>query len=386
MWSSSPRRCRPALWLGVTLCMWVEPLTLLQRTGAMTPGRPHPGLCGWRRTSPAEMRRREPWQPCMSRRAAVRVRRRCRSDDGILAMAYRELGLLPKADLSQVRSAFRQLARQFHPDLCAPSHLAEAGARFIAIKQAYDVVVAALGQGELGGSRPGRELSRSMEAFSRNMVTGRGHHKQSDGRTYELWLDLRGDPHNLGMAKQKVLQLFWRTRAVVDALGVSLLKEGAVAGILVDDPDRGADPSLSRDDPAWRTLVIASHVDTVEAIKSWDYGWQPLLLVDQLTGRVRHGASQTPMGQLRSVAEGQLLALRDTAEDKDPRSSPVAMTEELIVNAVDAWETEQAQVRYRFAMRAMLLPLDPAAWAVAAAYGAEAGAAVDAAGALQSTM
>ena len=65
---------------------------------------------------------------------------------------YRVLGLQPGASLDQVKSAYRRLAKQYHPDFAGERALS----RFLAIQQAYETLVD--GEGQLrnatrGGAR-----------------------------------------------------------------------------------------------------------------------------------------------------------------------------------------------------------------------------------------
>jgi len=50
---------------------------------------------------------------------------------------YRTLGVSVDADEGEIRNAYRQLVRRYHPDVCQE---ASAGQRFIAIQEAYEVV------------------------------------------------------------------------------------------------------------------------------------------------------------------------------------------------------------------------------------------------------
>ncbi len=59
-----------------------------------------------------------------------------------LVACYRQLGLAPGADLAQIKTAYRRLARRYHPDV-NPSDPATAQAQFIALNQAYQVLLQA---------------------------------------------------------------------------------------------------------------------------------------------------------------------------------------------------------------------------------------------------
>jgi len=263
--------------------------------------------------------------------------------------AYDVLGLEVGADLVDVKCAFRKLARKYHPDLCSTDDLLSAAERFLTIKKAYDAIMGGSGQMPFGGRVDPSQIGRNMGGFQSNMVMGRGHHKVSDGRSYELWLDLRGQPEQLSNARQAVMSLFWKVRRIVDSLGVSLLKEGSISAILTDD------------------MQIPDAV-----IESWDHNWQPLMFVDAVTSRTKSGVTNETTGWLRPVKAGKLLAEApiDDGCEAQPRAS-WSNDEDLIVAATDAWEAKLAAQRYGFVMRALALPPDPAAWSVAAALNAD---------------
>lgn len=263
--------------------------------------------------------------------------------------AYDVLGLEVGADLADVKRAFRKLARKYHPDLCSADDLLSAGERFFLIKRAYDAIMGGLGQVPLGGQIDPSQIGRNMGGFQSNMVMGRGHHKVSDGRSYELWLDLRGQPEQLSNARQTVMSLFWKVRRIVDSLGVSLVKEGSISAVLTDD------------------------VQVLDAsVESWDHSWQPLIFVDAVTGRTKCGVTREATGWLRPVKAGKLLAEGPADEGREPQPrASWSHDEDLIVAATDAWEARLAAQRYGFVMRALALTPDPAAWAVAAALDAD---------------
>jgi Flp pilus assembly protein TadD len=56
-----------------------------------------------------------------------------------LDRCYQLLGLNPNASLEEVKSAYRQQARQLHPDL--NPHAADAHQRFISLNQAYQILL-----------------------------------------------------------------------------------------------------------------------------------------------------------------------------------------------------------------------------------------------------
>merc|ERR1719188_1059488 len=209
---------------------------------------------------------------------------------------------------------------------------------------AYDFILSN-GVGLSSSSSSTSSSSGGMGTFFANMATGQGHHKQSDGREYELWLDLRGRPETIGDAKREVAQLFWRLRAVVDTMqSGSLVKEGVISAIVIDD--------------------TASPQATDEAsIGTWDFDWMPLLVADEETGAVRHARTLETFGRIRPAFTSRLL----TGEGAEGSSTkPPEVEEDLVISASDARQTDFAKQRYKFAMSSLLLPADPASWAVAA--------------------
>ena len=53
---------------------------------------------------------------------------------------YAILGVPKTASQAEIKSAFRKLARQYHPDVVNPSEKAEAEKRFKEINEAYEVL------------------------------------------------------------------------------------------------------------------------------------------------------------------------------------------------------------------------------------------------------
>eukprot|EP00435_Cladocopium_sp_Y103_P066870 s910_g29.t1 len=82
------------------------------------------------------------------------------------------------ASIREVRRAFRRLARELHPDLCAPEDLAVTAMRFVAMKQAYDTIMSE-------DRRPAQPAGMSnLAGFMSRMATGQGHHTASSGQTH----------------------------------------------------------------------------------------------------------------------------------------------------------------------------------------------------------
>ncbi|XP_058728779.1 chaperone protein dnaJ 8, chloroplastic-like [Vicia villosa] len=69
-----------------------------------------------------------------------RVRVFCSSSSSVMD-SYKTLRIQPDASESDVKKAFRQLALQYHPDVCKGK---DSGVQFHQINEAYDVVMAKL--------------------------------------------------------------------------------------------------------------------------------------------------------------------------------------------------------------------------------------------------
>eukprot|EP00435_Cladocopium_sp_Y103_P062425 s910_g24.t1 len=123
--------------------------------------------------------------------------------------------------------------------------------------------------------------------------------------------------------------------------------------------------------------VEKGHVDGVvvemdagsSCVEGWDYTWLPLVLADE-TGALYNAQTKEKEGWLRNLADGQILSARS-----ESNSEGESADEDLFVFAADAEEASLARRRYGFAMSVLLMPPDPACWAVAAA-GAKADRAV----------
>lgn len=57
-----------------------------------------------------------------------------------MATLYDLLELSPDVSISDIKQAYRQLARKYHPDVCSPHKAEESTRRFIEIQQAYETL------------------------------------------------------------------------------------------------------------------------------------------------------------------------------------------------------------------------------------------------------
>ncbi|KAF2321546.1 hypothetical protein GH714_000367 [Hevea brasiliensis] len=70
-----------------------------------------------------------------------RVRFLCVSSSSSVMDPYKTLRIQPGASESEVKKAFRQLALQYHPDVCRESNC---NVQFTRINEAYDIVLSSL--------------------------------------------------------------------------------------------------------------------------------------------------------------------------------------------------------------------------------------------------
>lgn len=83
---------------------------------------------------------------------------------------YDVLGLLPTATLEELRSAYRQLARRYHPDVSqAPKEVAEK--QFIAVQEAYEVLQDPLKRALYDGAMAARPRTAPWPTTDRQPVT-----------------------------------------------------------------------------------------------------------------------------------------------------------------------------------------------------------------------
>ncbi|CAL9071136.1 DnaJ domain [Musa troglodytarum] len=66
---------------------------------------------------------------------------RCAASTGRLTEQYRTLRVRPGASEKEIKKAFRQLALQYHPDVCKGSNCS---VQFHRINEAYDIVMSSL--------------------------------------------------------------------------------------------------------------------------------------------------------------------------------------------------------------------------------------------------
>ena len=144
--------------------------------------------------------------------------------------------------------------------------------------------------------------------------------------------------------------MFWRVRSIVDEMSVSLAKEGYISAILVE---AGPDGKLPFD------------------LSAWEHDWMPVMVVQRQTGLVTHALSGETAGHLRHVSTTRLLAptLGTPADSMGATTFGVPPEDDLFLGASDAFQVRKARRRYGFAMRALVVPPDPPAWATAACVG-----------------
>nr|AAC72399.1 J8 [Arabidopsis thaliana] len=92
---------------------------------------------------------------------------------------YKTLKIRPDSSEYEVKKAFRQLAKKYHPDVCRGSNC---GVQFQTINEAYDIVLKQLKIRWKGR----RNLSRSM------YTTGIERMNDPDCDTWEEWMGWEG--------------------------------------------------------------------------------------------------------------------------------------------------------------------------------------------------
>ncbi|XP_028781037.1 chaperone protein dnaJ 8, chloroplastic [Neltuma alba] len=95
---------------------------------------------------------------------------------------YKTLRIQPGASESEVKKAFRQLALQFHPDVCRGSNC---GVQFHQINEAYDVVMENLRGGTNGSEMYGDDEDGGIDESTRGM-------NDPDWDLWEEWMGWEG--------------------------------------------------------------------------------------------------------------------------------------------------------------------------------------------------
>ncbi|KAL3819128.1 hypothetical protein ACJIZ3_005033 [Penstemon smallii] len=95
---------------------------------------------------------------------------------------YKTLRIHPGASESEVKKAFRQLALQYHPDVCRGSN---SGIKFHQINEAYDIVMS-----DLRGETSRSEMEMYEEEYDENEPM-RGLNDQ-DWELWEEWMGWEG--------------------------------------------------------------------------------------------------------------------------------------------------------------------------------------------------
>ncbi|KAK7325315.1 hypothetical protein VNO77_29475 [Canavalia gladiata] len=92
--------------------------------------------------------------------------------------SYKTLRIQPGASQSEVKKAFRQLALQYHPDVCRGS---KCGVQFHQINEAYDMVMANL-----------RGESNAAEMYDAGIDESMGGMNDPDWDLWEEWMGWEG--------------------------------------------------------------------------------------------------------------------------------------------------------------------------------------------------
>jgi tetratricopeptide (TPR) repeat protein len=98
-----------------------------------------------------------------------------------LSECYRILGLTPQATLEEVKSAYRQLVKQYHPDRNPGDR--QAADRFIQINQAYEILLEAW---ETGSPMAASERDQPASAHPTSGVRAKVHVKRTTPRSPSL--------------------------------------------------------------------------------------------------------------------------------------------------------------------------------------------------------
>ncbi|XP_054790731.1 chaperone protein dnaJ 8, chloroplastic-like isoform X1 [Prosopis cineraria] len=110
-----------------------------------------------------------------------RVKISCSSSSSVMD-PYKTLRIQPGASESEVKKAFRQLALQFHPDVCRGSNC---GVQFHEINEAYDIVMENLRGGANGSEMYGDDEDGENDESMRGM-------NDPDWDLWEEWMGWEG--------------------------------------------------------------------------------------------------------------------------------------------------------------------------------------------------
>ncbi|XP_050234233.1 chaperone protein dnaJ 8, chloroplastic [Mercurialis annua] len=113
-----------------------------------------------------------------------RVNFYCVSSNSV-ADPYKTLRIQPGASESDVKKAFRQLALQYHPDVCRGNNC---GVQFSRINEAYDIVMSTL-RGEVDGSQMFDSYEPSDQGIDEPM---RGMDNDPEWDMWEEWMGWEG--------------------------------------------------------------------------------------------------------------------------------------------------------------------------------------------------
>ncbi|KAL6996741.1 hypothetical protein U1Q18_006870 [Sarracenia purpurea var. burkii] len=97
---------------------------------------------------------------------------------------YKTLRIQPGASESEVKKAFRQLALQYHPDVCRGSNC---GVQFHSINEAYDVVMS-----NLRGEPPISEMEMYAEPYDAGIDEPMRGMDDPDWDLWEEWMGWEG--------------------------------------------------------------------------------------------------------------------------------------------------------------------------------------------------
>ncbi|EEF49240.1 chaperone protein dnaJ 8, chloroplastic [Ricinus communis] len=117
--------------------------------------------------------------------ARDRVKFFCVSSSSAVMDPYKTLRIQPGASESEVKKAFRQLALQYHPDVCRGSNC---GVQFSRINEAYDIVMSSL-RGEADESHV---FESSYEPYDQGVDEPMRGMDDPDWDMWEEWMGWEG--------------------------------------------------------------------------------------------------------------------------------------------------------------------------------------------------